>query len=267
MRTLIPAPASAAQVALMSAAMGCRQKEARRVWHACVRANRALQRDADRLARPDARLPELSWPGADSFGAAVAADGRPLILATLHLGNYLSHLLALAPHMPWLGQVVALRRTEPHASEQGLLQHFARRGLKVTLVRSGGRPARTALRALASGHHVLLLYDVPPAFDVGRTHHVDWLGRPGQLPAGPAMLARASGALLWPLCFRPDERGTLQLRHANPLVVEDPEQATRRLAGLGQRWILEQPRSWLLWGHLHDFWGLRTISEKGLARP
>jgi lauroyl/myristoyl acyltransferase len=176
------------------------------------------------------------------------------VLATLHTGTYLSDLLSLAEPLRWLGRVTAIRRERGNPAEAGLVDAFRRAGVAVELVRTRERPARAALRALHRGDHVLLLYDVPPSFDLGRTLAVPFLGAPGHFPAGPAALARRAGALLWPFVVTggPGRR----LEHGGvlaPGVDVGIEAATRHLARFAERRILAEPERWLLWHHLPAF--------------
>ena len=246
-------------------ALGCSRREGRSVIRSMYAANRRFQQDYRRLAmarRP--RLPDIYWPGEQSFRDAVARDGRPMVLATLHLGNYASALLGLAPRLAWLRRVTVLRRPRVNALEQPLLAQAAAHGLAVTVARAGEHPARAALRALRRGDHVLLLYDVPPAFDIGRTFDVPFLGAPAAFPAGPAMLARAGNALLWPFACNDSHRG-LTLTGLDPLTIStvaDLYPATARLARFAERRILEAPGEWLLWAHLPAIWAAAGASEQ-----
>jgi len=243
--------------AVAARALGCNRREGRSIIRAMYAANRHFQQDLRRLAtarRP--RLAEVYWPGHQSFEDAVARDGRPMILATLHLGNYASLLLSLAPRLAWLRRITVLRRPRADMFEGPLLAHAAAHGLAVTVARACEHPARAALRALGRGDHVLLLYDVPPTFDVGRTLDVPFLGAPAAFPAGPAMLARAGGALLWPFACTATDHGPT-LVGLEPLTVSaatDLRPATVRLARFAEQRILEAPGAWLLWAHLPAFW-------------
>jgi lauroyl/myristoyl acyltransferase len=236
-------------------ALGRGPAEAAAVLRTCGRANVTFHRDYARLARGPRRLPAPpAWPEAEPFLRALRHDGRPLVLATLHAGTYLSDLLSLARPLAWLGRVTAIRRERGNPAEAGLLEAFRRAGLRVELVRTRERPARAALRALRRGEHVLLLYDVPPTFDLGRTFEAPFLGARGRFPAGPAALARRAGALLWPFAVTggPGRR----LVHGDvlaPGVDADIAAATRQLARFAERRILAEPERWLLWHHLPAF--------------
>lgn len=224
---------------------------------AMLRANQEFIRSSRQLAsaRPRA-LPTVLWPESESFRAAISHDGRPLLLATLHMGNYLQHLLALAPHLSWLGRVTLLRRVHDPRLEAPLLARAEAMGLELRIAHAHQHPGRAALRALNRGEHVLLLYDVPPSFDVGRTVTASLLGYPAALPAGPAILCRAAHALLWPFCVVPAGRD-LRLHSCDPFPVHassDVEPATRCLARFAESVILSAPGQWLLWAHLPEMW-------------
>ncbi len=240
-----------------AAALGCNRSEGVRVMQAMLRANLAFIRQSHRLSSVrEYRLPVVTWHGAEAFRAAVSRDGRPLLLATLHMGNYLHHLLALAPHLTWLGRVTLLRRTHDSDLEAPLQARASSLGLELRLVHTGQHPGRTALRALSRGEHVLLLYDVPPSFDVGRTMTASLLGHPAALPAGPALLCRAGNALLWPFCVLPDGKDLL-LHSRDPFPVRsaaDVEPAIHTLARFAESAILAAPEQWLLWAHLSEMW-------------
>lgn len=247
-------------------ALGLASNQARKVLQASRRANRQLHRFGRNLAPARPHLPVLNWPAAAAFDEALAASDRPFLLATLHMGNYLASLLALAPLLPSLGRVTALRRIAAPALENRLQALFTERGLQIRMIHTGRHPARTALQALRRGEHVLLLYDVPPSFDLGRCHEVTWLGQPGRLAAGPAMLARAGNAWLWPFALTPAASGqTVLMQSADPVLVRNrsaEHHATCQLAGLAGDWIQQAPEAWLLWDYLGDFWQAGPVTRR-----
>jgi len=242
---------------IAAAALGCNRREGQRVMQTMLRANLEFIHSSHRLATgTPLALPTVHWEGSNAFRAAVRADGRPLLLATLHMGNYLHHLLALAPHLAWLERVTLLRRKRDPALEGPLLAQARDLGLELEVAHSDGHAARTALRALRQGEHVLLLYDVPPSFDIGHTVTATLLGHPAALPAGPALLCRASQALLWPFCLVPEGRH-LTLHSRDPFPVRgtaEVEPAVRTLARFAESVILAAPGQWLLWAHLPELW-------------
>lgn len=231
---------------------------------AMLRANLAFIHDSRRLASArQHRLPKVTWPESEAFRSAVSSDGRPLVLATLHMGNYLHHLLALAPSLTWLGRVTLLRRLPDPKLEAPLLAWARNIGLELCVAHTGDHAGRTALRALRQGDHVLLLYDVPPSFDIGRTLIASLLGHPAALPAGPALLCRAGNALLWPFCVMKEGRN-LRLHSQDPFPVNaaaDIARATRDLARFAESAILAAPEQWLLWAHLPEMWSSATGSN------
>jgi len=242
---------------IAAAALGCNQSEGVRVMQAMLHANHEFIRLSRGLSRPGSyTLPKVSWPGSETFRAAVSDDGRPLLLATLHMGNYLHHLLALAADLTWLRRVTLLRRTPDPSIEASLLARARNVGLELRVAHTGRHAGRTALRALRQGEHVLLLYDVPPSFDIGRTVAASLLGHLAALPAGPALLCRASDALLWPFCVVPERQGLI-LHSQEPFPVRsaaEVEPAIRHLARFAESTILAAPEQWLLWAHLPEMW-------------
>lgn len=249
---------------MAAAALGCNRREGVRVMRAMLRANRDFIRHSRRLAGPRSyTLPAMNWPGSESFRSAVSQDGRPLLLATLHMGNYLHHLLALAPHLAWLERLTLLRRIPDQSIETALLAKAKSVGLELRVAHTGRHAGRTALRALERGEHVLLLYDVPPSFDIGRTVAASLLGHLAALPAGPALLCRASDALLWPFCVVPERQG-LVLHYRDPFPVRsaaEVEPAIHHLARFAESAILAAPEQWLLWAHLPEMWSAATRAK------
>lgn len=243
--------------AIAAVALGCSRREGLRVMQSMLRANQDFIRLSHGLGSlHPAQLPRVHWPESDTFRSAVRQDGRPLLLATLHMGNYLQHLLALAPQLAWLERVTLLRRLPDPNIEVPLVARARNIGLELQVLHTGRQAGRNALRALDRGEHVLLLYDVPPSFDIGRTVAARLLGRPAALPAGPALLCRASGALLWPFCVVPERQG-LRLHARDPFAVlsaTDVENAVLKLARFAESVILAAPGQWLLWAHLPEMW-------------
>lgn len=242
---------------IAAAALGCNRREGVRVMQAMLRANQDFIRLSRSLACPrPPRLPTVHWPESEVFRSAVSQDGRPLLLATLHMGNYLQHLLALAADLAWLQRVTLLRRLPDPSIEAPLIARAQSFGLELRVAHTGRHAGRSALRALKQGEHVLLLYDVPPSFGIGHTVTTHMLGHPAALPAGPALLCRAGDALLWPFCVVP-ERHRLCMHSRDPFPVRsaaEVEPAIRNLAHFAESAILAAPEQWLLWAHLPEMW-------------
>jgi phosphatidylinositol dimannoside acyltransferase len=182
--------------------------------------------------------------GGEHLDAALA-EGRGVILALPHLGNW---DVAGA----WLaGRGVPVTVVAETVEPAELFQWFAAArqavGMEVVALGDGAVPA--LVRALRDGHGVCLLADRDLT---GDGIEVDLFGERTRLPGGPAVLAFRTGAPLLPV-------GTYAVdgRHCAwfdaPLDVErrgrlrdDVEHVTQELAHRFERFIRAAPEQWLM---------------------
>jgi lauroyl/myristoyl acyltransferase len=203
------------------------------------------RRSADLLwaiARPGELLAQVRIEGYRRIADAVE-EGRGVILAGPHIGGWevVAPLPAAVLEVPvsvlvnddWLAWAVHSIRT--------------RAGLGVAYLGGGPRPL---VRRLRAGEVVLMFADIVAMPGV-RTLEVDFLDARVRLPAGPAALARMSGATIVPLAVLPVDRRAWVAHLGEPIPappMRAGEEADRQTLGrLAAAWgdvIARHPDWW-----------------------
>ena len=162
--------------------------------------------------------------GADLLDAA-AADGRPVILALVHLGNWEAAIAAAARH------VASAQRQPLHLIYQPPLNRFrhwvarqARGRVGITLLPPGTRGTRPALEVLARGGVLVL------AVDEGFDNYVygPFLGRAPVLRGNMQTLVRLAwrtGARVLPLYGLRRDGARFDIRIGQPIALFEGSQA------------------------------------------
>jgi hypothetical protein len=145
-----------------------------------------------------------TFPDAGRIGAYAGACSRGIVVATIHLGDYLEGLRQLRLATRWSRRVFVIRRALWSELEEHAFGRVASAELDITVLR-GGRAATTAVRELRRGNVVVALFDLPGRF--GRTIDVELLGRRVRVVRGPAELAVLGDADVLPIVTRYDARG------------------------------------------------------------
>lgn len=209
------------------------------------------------------RLPELPReaipPVAEVRGwehvAAALAEGRGIIVATAHYGNW--ELLGATLVARGLPLHVLVQPPSQPAFDRLFTE--TRRAVGVnTWPNRGPSSLRPVLRALKRGEALGLLVDQHAE---GQEAIVRLLGRPVSAPVGPLYFARHTGAVILPmrLLRLRDGRHRLEIEPPLPVTGHDERDAQRLYLAL-ERWIVECPDHWL-W--VHDRWA----REGELRRP
>src|SRR5262249_8394714 len=137
-------------------------------------------------------------------GAYVEACPRGLVIATIHLGDYLEGLRQVRLATAWRKRVFVLRRAASSDRETRAFDRVAA-DLDITVLRSGRGAATRAVRALQRANVVVALFDLPARF--GPTVEAELLGRPLWVVRGPVELATLAGADVLPIFTHYDARG------------------------------------------------------------
>ena len=136
----------------------------------------------------------LTVAGIDMLWAALE-DGRGAVLALPHSGNWDMAGVWLVQHHGSFATVA--ERLKPESLYNRFLAYRERLGFEVVPLSGGPRPPFEVLRdRLLDNGVVCLMADR----DMTRTGvQVDFFGEPSRLPGGPARLALATGAALFPV--------------------------------------------------------------------
>lgn len=193
------------------------------------------------------RLP--SWPTEDLVRrtrvtgeehlVAALAPGRGVVAALPHMGNWdWAGAWVTATHTPLMTVAERLR-------PERLFDEFVRYreegiGMRVVPLTGGGTPMAPLTSWVQDGGLVCLLSDR----DLSRTGTpVTLFGETARFPAGPAVLAARTGAVLLPVTLG-HEGDDLDLRIHPPVAVDDPAAAMQRVADVFGAEIAHRPADW-----------------------
>jgi len=188
------------------------------------------------------------------FRALVTHDPRPLIYASLHMGNYLAGYHRITQCLPRERRLCVLRRLEASETEARAFTRYERLGVRISVLRQSERPTWQALEALRNGDHLVTFCDLPSRF--GPTTTVEFLRHPMALVRAPAELAARTGALIVPLVNYVDDGGIDHLAVASPIATDRVGVRARRarvdalsqqLVSLAERWVRTYPAQWTNW--------------------
>lgn len=212
-----------------------------------------------KAGNPQRLLRQIQTEGLDHLDKALR-QGHGVILLSAHMGNF-----------PWFVLHLAMRGypvTVLYKEQSALPVHFFRNimnrfGVEGLAVKEGRSQAtRWALRALRHGR-ILFIH-----MDQGRRQGetVRFLGQMVQLPAGPAVLAAASGAPCLPaMTWRTGRRHIAHILPPLELAPERSPQAMKAnmqiMASALEQAILDHPAQWL-WMHRLFKWGKPCGSSK-----
>jgi KDO2-lipid IV(A) lauroyltransferase len=192
-------------------------------------------------------------PGVEHLEKA-RADGRPVILALPHSGNWDA---AGVWFVDWLGGpfMTVAERLRPESLYRRFLEYRESLGMRVVPLTGGERPSSAVLRDwLAGGRSVCLLMDR----DLGASGvPVSFFGRPTTMPGGPALLAAQTGASLHPVVCQFTARGWRLVVHPEVPLGDEAARlrdrvatATQAVADAFAGSIAGQPEDWHVLGRI-----------------
>lgn len=211
-----------------------------------------LERDA--WADASTAAPAGVLLDASSVGVYLDHCRCGVVIATIHMGNYLEGVRQILRATSSTQPIFVLRRRQGSDAEQRLFQRVAGPERSVTVVRPSDTGLKGAVRALRRGAIVVVLYDLPTGF--GRTVPVRFLGRPARFVRGPAELALVGHADVLPLLCHYDTSGTavaqvmpVMAARQSPSSDRAPAVAAlaQRLCTLAEAHIRRHPAQWAHW--------------------
>jgi KDO2-lipid IV(A) lauroyltransferase len=191
-------------------------------------------------------------PGIEHLERA-RADGRPVILALPHSGNWDA---AGVWFVDWLGGpfMTVAERLRPESLYRRFLAYRETLGMRVVPLTGGPRPSSAVLKEwLGEGRSVCLLVDRDLS---GSGVPVDLFGRVTPMPGGAAVLAAQTGASLHPVVCQFTEHGWRLVVHPEvPTTGEGRlrdrvRTATQAVADAFAASIAEQPVDWHVLGRI-----------------
>jgi lauroyl/myristoyl acyltransferase len=176
---------------------------------------------------------------------------RGVVIATMHMGDYLEGLRQLRLACSVERKVFVIRRREWSGAEQIIFDRIGA-GTSLTVLRRGNAP--TAIRELRRGAIVIVLFDLPARY--GRTTAVDFFDRRANVVRGPAELSVLGNADVLPLFCHYDAEG-IAIAQAMPViavpVATGADRAARvvtvaqRLWKFAEAQIRRHPSQWAHW--------------------
>jgi lauroyl/myristoyl acyltransferase len=185
---------------------------------------------------------------AERVGAYLQDCPRGIVVATIHMGDYLEGLRQVRLVAPLERPVFVLRRRGASGAELRAFAHVAGAAPVTVLRRGDALPA--AVRALRRGAVLIALFDLPGRY--GRTTPVTFFGRPAWFVRGPAQLAVLGRADVLPLFCHYDH--TLRpVAEAAPVIAAGcAQQITQHLCALAEQRIRARPAQWAHWSLLDE---------------
>lgn len=205
------------------------------------------------------RLRKIGVPDPSVFAYLRTVD-RPIVIVSLHMGNYLSGFARVLEAIDADRPFLTFRQLENSEMEDRAYRHFRRRTNDFHVLRHTGRSSLKALLHLRRGGIVATFVDLPRSF--GPTRRATLFGHAAELVVGPAALALAAGSIVAPIFLGPDEAGREILICEPPFEAvkqegETQEEALDRimgyLAAFVERAIKRYPDQWLMWPLLGQY--------------
>ena len=188
--------------------------------------------------------------------AQIAASGKPVLLAPVHMGNYVFGL-AVAMKLFFPGRpMLILRARDDDEADTRVIERIREIGTDMRFLKVSDKADYVdAVRFVRQGAVVIYFVDLPPSY--GGPVDVTLFGRPMQLALGLDSLARTAGATVVPLSVVSSLRGD-RVSVGRPFEVVDAGRSERaRVAGLIARHvesaILCDPGQWHFWPRLSEF--------------
>jgi lauroyl/myristoyl acyltransferase len=192
------------------------------------------------------------------IGDYLSACPRGVLVATIHLGDYLEGLRQLGLAMSTTPKrVLVMRRRAWSEIEERAFARIAEPSIALTVVRAGD--GAQAVRALRNGDIVVVLYDLPRRF--GRTVEVGFFGRRAHVVRGPAELAVLGHADVLPLFTHYDANG-VSVTAAEAVIAATTPRASDRVARIttitqtlctmAERQIGAYPSQWSHWSLVRE---------------
>lgn len=205
----------------------------------------AIWRDMDRVT---VTAPEIM--------ERLAAGGRPVILAPLHMGAYVLGLATLMlryfPGRPML----VLRQRDDMAMETEVIERLRETGADVRFLNVSARADfLAAVRYAQKGAVIVVFCDLAPSY--GAPAEMPMFGLPFRFAFGTDTLARLTGATVVPIATTMEEDGDT-VTIGRPFEVRgDAAEERRQVAEIMRRHlqaaIAARPEQWHLWPSLADY--------------
>jgi len=221
------------------------------------------------------------WPAARAEFSplvyrALADTNQPLVVLTLHQGDYLAGLLAVLKLIPLEREIHIIKLAQRSKIEEDAYRHFRQYGHTLVIHRLSDRPAKRIVRALKQRAILVTFVDVPREF--GATVDVNMFDLPFQLTSGPLAMARLAKAQVLPLFSHyadNGERGVTSGPLIQPIQRDLTGKNNKRSVGCMAQNLASQieanlrrhSEQWEMWPVIPNLLDTDKLMETGLELP
>ena len=190
----------------------------------------------------------FEWEQQGSYVECARLQPESRVLMTIHLGDFMGAFRHIAAQTASDRPVISLRRDIDQLDPRHL------RGTDDPMHRlfvHGQDNPVDIVRALRAGNQTLaVLFDL--GRDFGETTEVEFFSQPARFVRGPAQLAIAGRARIFPfVCFRVGKRNVIVMHppflpqaRADETLPQAATRVTQDLVSLAERWIRQYPSQW-----------------------
>ncbi len=191
---------------------------------------------------------EFDWEQCDSYVSCARLQAESRVLMTIHMGDFMGAFRYIAAQITSDRPVMSLRRDIDQLDPRHLRQ--ADDPMHRLYIHGQDSPV-DIVRALRAGNQTLaVLFDL--GRDFGETTEVEFFSQPARFVRGPAQLAIAGRARIFPfVCFRAGKRNVIFMHppflpQARPheTLQQAAARVTQDLVRLAERWIRQSPAQW-----------------------
>jgi KDO2-lipid IV(A) lauroyltransferase len=191
----------------------------------------------------------------ESHAEAALSTGKPLLIATIHMGDFQLGFLRLMEHYRPQRKTFLFKLNTADKKEAALMKAFERVVAAPTVLRVNENGGKTAYLALRQSNIVVLTIDLE--VQVKSRSVVDFFGKPCYMQNGPATIAALSKALVVPVVTYKDVKGNKIVRvepviDSDAIVHDEPiqqrvDRVTQQLAKCLQQWLVTYPSQAHVW--------------------
>lgn len=197
----------------------------------------------------------------ESFLRLALASERPMLIVTMHMGDFqIGFLKLVEAFTPLTRKFSVFKMSAADAKEEILLRAFKKFGINPQMLRANEQGGRQAFLALRAGNIVAMTIDLE--VNVKARSVINFLGHPCYMQNGPATIALINKALILPVINFTDENGrrvvkiypyidTLNVFPSLPMV-KRVDLLTQQLAEQLEIWIRTWPSQVQAWFAIAD---------------
>jgi lauroyl/myristoyl acyltransferase len=191
----------------------------------------------------------------ECYAEAALATVRPLLIATIHMGDFQMGFLRLMERFRPARKMFLFKLNAGDQKETALMKAFEHVVAAPTVLRVNEGGGKAAYLALRQSHIVVLTIDIE--VQVKSRSLVDFFGKSCYMQNGPATIAALSRSLVLPVVTFKNDKGHKVVR-IEPVIDTDAnmqdetiqqriDRVTQQLAYYMQRWLINAPGQAHVW--------------------